>query len=278
MLVGAAAAAARLALAQSLGYLRRHVMLTAEIDSRDDAYRWLMHFLASQGVCRTGTRQQCRSPCACVNARTADIAAAAALHCCCCLPAARHVSTRDGAVGDNQLDIIRHRSGTAAAAVACSGGGAWRRRRQQRASVVPAGPRLTHIELQRQADVAQQAARHRQPAVGGQRAVRHACVQLCMHAACCRLRAQAAQSSACCQAVHEDCRNGAFAALAYRYAGGRAPPCRLLLETLRISMLGTSRWHLDQLLADAAAAYQTSQSSRTIVHSVDAVRAAPQTH
>jgi hypothetical protein len=41
MAVGAAAAGARLALGSALRYCRRHVMVTAEIDSRDDAYRWV---------------------------------------------------------------------------------------------------------------------------------------------------------------------------------------------------------------------------------------------
>jgi hypothetical protein len=46
MLVGAAAAGARVALGAVASYCRRHVMITAEIDSRDDAYRWVMHWLS----------------------------------------------------------------------------------------------------------------------------------------------------------------------------------------------------------------------------------------
>jgi hypothetical protein len=47
--------------------------------------------------------------------------------------------------------------------------------------------------------------------------------------------------------------------------------CRLLMETLRISMLGTNRQPLEELIAEAAAAYNASQSCRTAVHSVDQV-------
>jgi hypothetical protein len=46
---------------------------------------------------------------------------------------------------------------------------------------------------------------------------------------------------------------------------------RLLLETLSISLLGTNRQPLDALLAEAAAAYNQSQATRTAVHSVDQV-------
>lgn len=41
MLIGAAAAGARSAVNSGLRYCRRAVMVTAEIDSRDDAYRWV---------------------------------------------------------------------------------------------------------------------------------------------------------------------------------------------------------------------------------------------
>jgi hypothetical protein len=41
------------------------------------------------------------------------------------------------------------------------------------------------------------------------------------------------------------------------------------METLRISMLGTNRQPIEALIAEAAAAYNASQSCRTAVHSVD---------
>jgi hypothetical protein len=43
------------------------------------------------------------------------------------------------------------------------------------------------------------------------------------------------------------------------------------METLRISMLGTNRQPLEDLISEAAAAYNASQSCRTAVHSVDQV-------
>jgi hypothetical protein len=42
------------------------------------------------------------------------------------------------------------------------------------------------------------------------------------------------------------------------------------METLRISMLGTSRAPLEALLAEAATCYSASQSCRTAVYSCDA--------
>jgi hypothetical protein len=50
------------------------------------------------------------------------------------------------------------------------------------------------------------------------------------------------------------------------------PPCRLLMETLSIITLGTSRAPLEALLAEAAAAYRSSQRARTGVWSVDQAR------
>jgi hypothetical protein len=50
-----------------------------------------------------------------------------------------------------------------------------------------------------------------------------------------------------------------------------APLVRLLMETLRISMLGTNRKPLEELIAEAASAYNASQACRTAVHSVDQV-------
>jgi hypothetical protein len=47
MAVGAAAAGAKLVLGSALRYCRRHVMVTAEIDSRDDAYRWVSKLSAA---------------------------------------------------------------------------------------------------------------------------------------------------------------------------------------------------------------------------------------
>jgi hypothetical protein len=49
------------------------------------------------------------------------------------------------------------------------------------------------------------------------------------------------------------------------------PLVRLLMETLRISMLGTNRKPLEELIAEAASAYNASQACRTAVHSVDQV-------
>jgi len=43
------------------------------------------------------------------------------------------------------------------------------------------------------------------------------------------------------------------------------------METLRISMLGTNRGPLEELLAEAASSYNASQACRTAVHSVDQV-------
>jgi hypothetical protein len=43
------------------------------------------------------------------------------------------------------------------------------------------------------------------------------------------------------------------------------------METLRISMLGTNRQPLEELIAEAASAYSASQACRTAVHSVDQV-------
>jgi hypothetical protein len=48
-------------------------------------------------------------------------------------------------------------------------------------------------------------------------------------------------------------------------------PLRLLLETLRISMLGTDRRPLEELITEAASEYNASQACRTAVHSVDQV-------
>lgn len=48
-------------------------------------------------------------------------------------------------------------------------------------------------------------------------------------------------------------------------------PARLLMETLRISLLGTNRQPLEELIAEAASAYNASQACRTAVHSVDQV-------
>lgn len=45
-LFGGALAAARVGIDYGLRYCRRQFMVTAEIDSRDDAYRWMMHWLS----------------------------------------------------------------------------------------------------------------------------------------------------------------------------------------------------------------------------------------
>lgn len=50
-----------------------------------------------------------------------------------------------------------------------------------------------------------------------------------------------------------------------------AAAARLLLETMRISMLGTNRGPLEELLAEAASSYTASQACRTVVHSVTQV-------
>ncbi|KAF6266677.1 P-loop containing nucleoside triphosphate hydrolase protein [Scenedesmus sp. NREL 46B-D3] len=155
MAVGAAAAGARLALSSALRYCRRHVMVTAEIDSRDDAYRW----------------------------RDTNLA------------------------GTFGTSVVQHPLASSSSSSSSSKGGE--------------GPPVAYL-----------------PAPGD----------------------------------HLLRYRGKWMCISRRRAAGNpqlAANARLLLETLRISLLGTDRQPLDALLAEAAAAFHQSQATRTAVHSVD---------
>ncbi|WIA29129.1 hypothetical protein OEZ86_011640 [Tetradesmus obliquus] len=170
MAVGAAAAGARLALGSALRYCRRHVMVTAEIDSRDDAYRWVMHWLSQHPKFSNSTM----------------------------------VSVTTNLSGTFGTSVVQHPLASSSSS-----------------SKAGEGPPVAYL-----------------PAPGDH-----------------LLRYQ-----------------GRWLCISRRRATGNpqlAANARLLLETLSISLLGTNRQPLHALLAEAAAAYNQSQATRTAVHSVD---------
>ncbi|WIA09054.1 hypothetical protein OEZ85_008468 [Tetradesmus obliquus] len=172
MAVGAAAAGARLALGSALRYCRRHVMVTAEIDSRDDAYRWVMHWLSQHPKFSNSTM----------------------------------VSVTTNLSGTFGTSVVQHPLASSSSSSSSKAG---------------EGPPVAYL-----------------PAPGDH-----------------LLRYQ-----------------GRWLCISRRRATGNpqlAANARLLLETLSISLLGTNRQPLDALLAEAAAAYNQSQATRTAVHSVD---------